>query len=180
MPLPSSHHPLQETRRPINRNNFYHPGSVEPRGSSRWLGDVTSSLQPRFGCGLPGACSSGIFPRELPAQQWLACPGMPHLLPSPVLPLLDHFPPSHSCQGPAALPARPPDLGSATALNTAPRAPRELPSIRLSSGSLPQFQSCFFFPPSTILLRFLTFKPVCQLLCSVLAGSCWLNPWAQR
>lgn len=151
--------------------------------------DVTSSLETgRFGCGLPGVCSGGSFAKELPAQQWLACPGTSPLGPGPVLPLLDHFLPKSSCQGPAPLPARPPVPGAATALDPAPGAPRELPAqgflqqncaqalLWKSPPLLCQSVLVAFFSPSAILLRFLTFKPVCQLLLSVLTGSCWLNP----
>ena len=131
---------------------------------------MTSALQSwRFACGLPGPHSGGSFPGELPA-----CPGTPQLLPLP-----NRFPPSPS----RSLPGRPAQ-GQSQPRTLHPEPPGSslptLPPVKLRSG--PAWKAClssgsppwaWFFRPSAILPRFLTFKPICQLLLFLLTGSCW-------
>lgn len=164
-------------------------------GSSRWFNfkscDIRSSLQTRLGCGLPRACFGGSFLSELPAWVQLTCPSMPSLPPS-----LSQttFSPNPLTEGQLCSQTTCPKGCWVPGCST--RSPLGTPCVGFlqqsctqsllwslpgASGSLPRcglLFACLF--SSTILLRFLTFKPICQLLHSVLTGSCWLNPWAQR
>lgn len=143
--------------------------------------DAQGSLETgRFGCGLSGECSSGSFPWAITG---LAVAYLPQRASSPAWP----FPASASlhptallakgqwcsCQATYPRGSPGPHSGSPHPGFLQQRCAQALPwKVHLSSSSVPQIVGFF---PSTILL----FKPICQLLLSVLAGSSWLNLKAQ-
>lgn len=105
----------------------------------------------------------------------LSCLSWTTSCPNPLAEGQHHSLPGHLSQGqpqPWTLHQEPPR-------NSLPRASSSKTVLRRCCGkstSRVTQSQLHFFPPSAILLRFLTFKPICQLLLSVLPGSCWLNP----
>lgn len=187
VPLPSSHYPLQKTKGPRDHDSFYHPVLLKvalhqgaPAGGlpcSRVMLQAPSSRD-----GLAVAFLERA-PAELLAQQRLTC-----LISCQVLSCC-----SQTASHPAplaeegqrlSLPGHQPQpLHQEPPRNSLPRLPpakpRSDPAVQRPFPFWHSALSCVF-SPSAILLRFLTFKPISQLLLSVLTGSCWLNPWAQR
>lgn len=194
-PLPRSNHPLQETRRPWNHYSFYHPVLLKvvlnqgaPAG-----GLTTSRVMLRAPCrpGLAVACQEcallGVSTASY--QPGSSSPAPTHSVSCPASP------------GPLSTQTLSQRASCAPYQATCPkgswspgccnRSPLGTPCMGCLQQSCAQallwrvclallaacpIVVCCLFVSSTILLRFLTFKPICQLLLSVLTGSCWLNP----